>query len=242
LRIVEDAAPSLGASVGGSRVGGFGHLTCFSFHPRKSITTGEGGMITTGDADEAARLRRVRSHAASTSDLQRHLAHRIAIEEYPELGFNYRMTDIQAAIGIVQMTRLESILEERRRLARRYEALLGGFDWLRLPREPHGRRHTFQSYCVRLDADYDRNAVMAELADRGIATRRGVMAIHLEPFYLDPAVTGTLPVTEACAAETLLLPLYVGLTESEQDFIAEAVLTASAHAYRHPVGRALAAG
>jgi perosamine synthetase len=232
LSVVEDAAPSLGAAVGDVRVGGFGHLTCFSFHPRKSITTGEGGMITTDDPVAAAWLRRVRSHAASTSDLQRHMSNTVAIEEYPELGFNYRMTDIQAAIGIVQMTRLDAILDGRRRLALRYSELLGPCEWLQVPSESLERRHTFQSYCVRLDPSVSREAVMAELAGRGIATRRGVMAVHLEPFYRDPSMAGGLPVTEACTEETLLLPLYVGLTEDEQDLVVDALLRAGSRSAR----------
>ena len=232
LGVVEDAAPSLGAAVGDVRLGGFGHLTCFSFHPRKSITTGEGGMITTDDPVAAAWLRRVRSHAASTSDLQRHVSNTVAIEEYAELGFNYRMTDIQAAIGIVQMTRLDAILEERRRLALRYSDQLSTCEWLQVPSESLERRHTFQSYCVRLDPSVSREAVMADLASRGIATRRGVMAIHLEPFYRDPATSGRLPVTEACTEETLLLPLYVGLTKDEQDLVVDALLRAGSRSAR----------
>jgi dTDP-4-amino-4,6-dideoxygalactose transaminase len=236
LAVIEDAAPSLGATVGDVRVGGFGHLTCFSLHPRKSITTGEGGMITTDDEMAAAWLRRTRSHGASTSDLQRYQSQTTAIEEYPELGFNYRMTDIQAAIGLVQMTRLDGILAERRRQAERYARLLKGRPWLSVPHEPAGRRHTYQSYCVRLSPGLDRNTVMEEMAARGIDTRRGVMAIHLEPFYRDRGVQ-SLPVTEACTAETLLLPLYVGLTDSEQDFVAEALVTACEHAAAVAIAR-----
>ena len=228
LHLVEDAAPSLGASIGTTRLGGFGHLTCFSFHPRKSITTGEGGVITTDDVEAAAWLRRVRSHAASTSDLQRHRSSSVAFEEYRELGFNYRMTDIQAAIGVVQMRRLDSILAERRRLAERYMQLLGGCEWLSLPYEPAGRPHTFQSFCIRLDPACDRERIMSELAGRGVATRRGVMAIHLEPYYRDLQGRIELPVTEACAEETMLLPLYFGMTEAEQETVAEALLTAGA--------------
>lgn len=230
VALVEDAAPSLGSEIAGRRVGGFGHLTCFSFHPRKSVTTGEGGVITTDDGDAAAFLRRVRSHAASTSDLQRHRSGAPAFEEYRELGFNYRMTDIQAAIGIVQMGRLETILEERRRLAARYAELLGDVDWLELPFEPPGRRHTYQSYCVRLRPPVRREEIMAALASRSIATRRGVMAIHLEPFYRTLAPGVRLPVTEACAEETLLLPLFPGLTEAEQSLVADSLRQAVAPA------------
>lgn len=230
LSVVEDAAPSLGASIGDRRVGSLSDLTCFSFHPRKSITTGEGGVITTDDPAAASWLRRVRSHAASTSDLQRHRSGTVAIEEYRELGYNYRMTDIQAAIGLVQLRKLDAILAERRRLAGRYAELLHGCDWLDVPFEPSDRMHTFQSYCVRLRLPRQREAIMAELATRGIATRRGVMAIHLEPYYRDQYPRLRLPVTEQMAAETLLLPLFPGLTDGEQELVAESLLRAGQEA------------
>jgi dTDP-4-amino-4,6-dideoxygalactose transaminase len=214
LKVVEDAAPSLGATVGSARVGSLSDLTCFSFHPRKSITTGEGGMITTADAQVADRLRRLRSHGASTSDLARHQSDSIQLEEYPELGFNYRMTDVQAAIGVVQMGRLEGILAARRHLALRYSAALADLDGVQVPYEPPDRRHTFQSYCVRLPAGV-RPQVMSDLAAAGVSSRRGVMAIHLEPFYRTSGCV--LPETERATADTLLLPLYAGMTDQEQD-------------------------
>jgi dTDP-4-amino-4,6-dideoxygalactose transaminase len=223
LKVIEDAAPSLGSTVGDRRVGSLSDLTCFSFHPRKSITTGEGGVITTDDDAAASLLRRVRSHAASTSDLQRHKTGTVQFEEYRELGYNYRMTDIQAAIGVVQMRKLDAILNERRRLAACYGELLHGVDWLELPYEPADRLHTFQSYCIRLKSREQREAIMADLARRGIATRRGVMAIHLEPYYRGQAPDVRLPVTERCTEETLLLPLFVGLTDDEQRYVADSL-------------------
>jgi dTDP-4-amino-4,6-dideoxygalactose transaminase len=226
LKVVEDAAPSLGSTVADRRVGSLSDLTCFSFHPRKSITTGEGGVITTDDDDAASMLRRLRSHAASTSDLQRHRSGTVQFEEYRELGYNYRMTDIQAAIGVVQMRKLDAILAERRRLAACYSELLQGCDWLVLPYEPPDRLHTFQSYCVRLGAPAQREAIMSEMASRGIATRRGVMAIHHEPYYRERHPSVQLPVTERCSAETLLLPLFRGLTDEEQRYVADALISA----------------
>jgi perosamine synthetase len=239
LTVVEDAAPSLGATVGNRRVGSLSPFTCFSFHPRKSITTGEGGLITTNDPRSAAWLRRVRSHAASTSDLQRHRSGTAAFEEYRELGYNFRMTDIQAAIGVVQMHKLNAILAERRRLASRYAELLGGSDWLELPYEPSGQVHTYQSYCVRLQPSLDRDRIMADLTAQGIATRRGVMAIHLEPFYRALCAGTELPVTEQCAAETLLLPLFPGLTDDEQGTVVGALLEAVAESVGRPASRAV---
>jgi perosamine synthetase len=218
--VVEDAAPSLGATVGGSMVGGLSDFTCFSFHPRKSITTGEGGIITTSNSEAADRLRVLRSHGASTSDLARHQQGAADFEEYDELGYNYRMTDIQAAIGLVQFGRLEGILAERGRLAAHYRELLDDVQGVEAPVEPAGRRHTYQSYCVRIDAS-QRARVMADLSAAGIASRRGVMAIHLEPLYrrLQPGIS--LPETERATAGTLLLPLFVGMTESEQQRVVE---------------------
>ncbi len=221
LRVVEDAAPSLGATVGESRIGGLSDFTCFSFHPRKSITTGEGGVITTNDAAAAERLRTIRSHGASVSDLARHQSGTTDIEEYRELGYNYRMTDIQGAIGVVQMRRLDEVVGARRRLAERYTALLAGDDRIEIPYEPADRRHTYQSYCIRLHTTRPRPEIMNALAARGIATRRGVMAIHLEPYYRERYPSLSLPVTEAATAETLLLPLYAGMTEAEQDEVVQ---------------------
>lgn len=226
LKVIEDAAPSLGATFGEVRVGATSDFTCFSFHPRKSITTGEGGLITTNDQAAAERLRSLRSHAASTSDLARHQSGTTDIEEYRELGYNYRMTDIQAAIGIVQMRRLEGILDERGRLARRYDSLFAGDARLSTPFVPEGYRHTYQSYCVRLRTDRPRKAIMDELAAQGIATRRGVMAIHLEPYYRQQFPEVSLPHTEAATRDTLLLPLFAGMTDDEQDQVVTALQAA----------------
>jgi perosamine synthetase len=220
LRVVEDAAPSLGSAIGERRVGSISELTCFSFHPRKSITTGEGGMITTADPALAERLRRLRAHAASSSALSRHQSGSTELEEYPEVGFNYRMTDIQGAIGLAQMRRLDGILAERRRLARRYHERLAAVDGVEVPGEPEGYTHTYQSYCVRVRRGA-RDHAMADLAAEGIATRRGVMAIHLEPAYREAGMR--LPETEAATRETLLLPLFVGMTEAEQDEVVDAL-------------------
>jgi perosamine synthetase len=230
LKVVEDAAPSLGAMIGGRRVGSLSDLTCFSFHPRKSITTGEGGVITTDDPEAAGWLSRIRSHGASTSDLQRHRSKTVAFEEYRELGYNYRMTDIQAAIGVVQLRKLDSILAERRRLAARYAKLLAGYEWLEVPFEPHDSFHTYQSYCIRLRSEKMREAIMADLAGRGISTRRGVMAIHMEPFYRELYPDVSLPITELCSAETLLLPLFPGLTDEEQQLVADSLIKAGTRA------------
>ncbi|MFN8635097.1 MAG: DegT/DnrJ/EryC1/StrS family aminotransferase [Chloroflexota bacterium] len=226
LKVVEDAAPTLGAAIDGQKVGTFADFTCFSFHPRKSITTGEGGLIATDDDAAAERLRGLRSHAVSTSAFARHASGTTDIEEYREVGWNYRMTDIQAAVGLVQLRRLDGILAERRRLAERYSAILGRDPRITVPYSPPDRPHTYQSYCIWPRGGAPRAEVMAQLADRGIATRRGVMASHLEPFYREMYPGLSLPVTEAASAETLLLPLYVGMTEADQDEVIDALLAA----------------
>lgn len=225
LRVIEDAAPALGATYKGRPIGAISPVTCFSFHPRKSITAGEGGAITTDDAEIAARARVLRSHGASVSDLARHNASHAIIESYDELGFNYRMTDIQAALGDVQLTRLDGILTRRRELAQRYNTLLGTIDGLTTPYAPEYAPHTYQSYCVRLDPERcaARDDVMERMLQRGIATRRGVMAIHEEPSYRALAAGVSLPETEAATRHTLLLPLFYEMTEAQQDRVVEAL-------------------
>jgi perosamine synthetase len=240
LAIIEDAAPSLGAMFDSERVGSRSQLTCFSFHPRKSITTGEGGMITTDDAIVASRLRRLRSHGASISDRARHESGPVEFETYAELGFNYRMTDIQAAIGCVQIGKLESILAARGAAAGRYAEMLTGDERLRIPYTPSGCRHTYQSYCVRLPSQNVRAVVMAELAKQGIATRRGVMAIHLEPLYRARFPACSLPITERASRETMLLPLYAAISEPEQQSVVDALRRALDKAFTMRNVRSLA--
>lgn len=228
LRVIEDAAPALGATYRGRPVGAISEQTCFSFHPRKSITTGEGGAITTNNSEMAARARVLRSHGASVSDLVRHSSSSVLIEVYEELGYNYRMTDMQAAIGMVQLGKLNDILTRRRRLAERYNAAITEIDGLTPPYAPEDAPHTYQSYCVRLDPERTspRETVMARMLEHGIATRRGVMAIHEEPYYVNRFGAVSLPVTEAATRQTLLLPLFASMTETEQDRVLDALRTA----------------
>ncbi len=223
LKVVEDAAPSLGSIIGESRIGSLSDFTCFSFDARKILTTGEGGMITTNDEKTAERLRSLRAHAASVSTMARHKSDRAVFEEYPELGYNYKLTDIQAAIGIVQIGKIEQIIAERRKLAQRYRILLSGDDRIEAPSEPPGCRHVYQSYCIHIQSTLPQSMIMAKLASRGISSRR-IMAIHLEPLYRKRFAGLSLPMTERAAAETILLPMYVGLTEAEQDEIVEVLL------------------
>ena len=223
--VIEDAAPAIGGTYRGRRVGSNAHQTVFSFHPRKVITTGEGGMILTDDDGLADRARKLRAHGMSVSDLDRHKADRPIIEEYQDLGFNYRMTDIQASIGLVQVRRLDELLGIRVAKAARYNAELAKIKGLEVPYTPPYATHTYQSYCVRLtkDARVEREELMSRLLKRGIATRRGVMASHLEKVYRDRVGKVSLPVTEEAARTTMLIPLFASMTDDEQSYVIDAL-------------------
>jgi perosamine synthetase len=226
LIVVEDAACAIGSEYDGKRIGApHSAMACFSFHPRKILTTAEGGMITTADSEVAARLRRLRQHAMNVSDLARHSATKVAFESYDEVGFNYRMTDLQAAIGLVQLDRLPAMLECRRNLAARYSQRLSSIPWLMVPVEPAGCRHNFQSYMVRLQADapVTRDQLMQELLNRGVSSRRGIMASHREPPYLDGNWESRLPITALVTDSAIVLPLFYEMTEEEQDYVIDCV-------------------
>jgi perosamine synthetase len=221
LQIVEDAACAIGARYRGRSIGSLGPLACFSFHPRKVITTGEGGMIAVNDPAVAERLRRLRQHAMDVSDLARHAADDVVIEAYPERGWNMRMTDMQAALGLCQLQVLEEVLAERARLAARYTDALEHVAYLEPPHDPQYAERTWQSYAIRLrpGAPVGRTELMRLLLGDGIATRRGVMAIHEETAYAGSA--GALPHTEAAARESLMLPLFPGMSDEQQDYVVE---------------------
>ena len=223
--VVEDAAPAIGESYRGRKVGSNAQQTVFSFHPRKVITTGEGGMITTDDDLLADRARKLRAHGMSVSDLERHRSDRVIIEEYKELGFNYRMTDIQASIGLVQLRRLDELLRVRRAKAKRYNEELSEIRGIGVPYVPPYAEHTYQSYCLRLTKDcrLGREDLMTNLLRRGIATRRGVMASHLEKTYTTRYGTVSLPVTEEATRTTMLIPLYASMTDEEQTYVIDAL-------------------
>jgi perosamine synthetase len=220
VAIIEDAACAIGASYKGRPIGSLGPLACFSFHPRKVITTGEGGMIAVHDPAVAARLRRLRQHAMDVSDLARHAARDVVVESYPERGFNARMTDLQGALGLCQLEALDDVLDRRRKLAARYTAALDRIPGISPPYEPLYAQRTWQSYCVRIEphAAIDRLELMRRLLNDGIATRRGVMAIHQEPAYFDQPV-GPLTHTEAAARDTMMLPLFPDMTDEQQDYV-----------------------
>ena len=219
LQVVEDAACAIGARHRSRPIGSLGPLACFSLHPRKVITTGEGGIIAVQDPNVGARLRRLRQHAMDVSDLARHGARDVVIESYPERGWNYRMTDMQAALGLCQLEVLDEILAERRRLAERYSAAIERIPFLEPPYEPDYAERTWQSYAVTLSpgAPIDRTELMRRLLLDGVPTRRGVMAIHREAAYAGAQVT--LPNTDAASGSSLMLPLFAGLTDEQQDHV-----------------------
>lgn len=222
LAVIEDAACAIGAEYKGRPVGSLGGLTCFSLHPRKVITTGEGGMITLDDPDVAARLRKLRQHGMSVSDLARHNARDVIIEAYPERGWNHRMTDMQGALGLRQLAVLDDILAERDRLAERYTAALAGIPHLEAPETPAYAKRTWQSYPVRVRPGFglDRTELMRRLLHDGVASRRGVMAIHVEASYPE-ALRVPLPHTDAANEDVIMLPLFPGLSDEQQDYVLE---------------------
>jgi dTDP-4-amino-4,6-dideoxygalactose transaminase len=219
LTIVEDAACAIGAHHDGRPIGSLGPLACFSLHPRKVITTGEGGMIAVQDPEVAERLRKLRAHAMDVSDLARHAARDVIIERYPERGFNARMTDMQAALGLCQLEILDEILVRRRHLAERYNAALARIPTLETPYDPPYATRTWQSYCVRVrgHSPVGRTELMRRLLHEGIQTRRGVMTIHEEAAYGGGKIS--LPHSEAAARVVLMLPLFPNLSESDQDYV-----------------------
>lgn len=226
LLVIEDAACAIGSAYHERRIGQpHAYMACFSFHPRKILTTGEGGMITTSDETVATRIRQLRQHAMSTSDLTRHSSQKVVIESYDEVGYNFRMTDLQGAIGLVQLGRVEGFIERRRAFASRYNEALLNLGWLLPPTEPAGYRHNFQSYMARLakDAPVDRDALMQGLLDRGISTRRGIMAAHREVPYRDPRWDRELRETNAATDECIVLPLFHEMTEEQQAFVIESI-------------------
>jgi len=245
LTLVEDAACGFGARRRGHHAGSEALMGCLSLHPRKAITTGEGGMIVTDDSDLAASLRSLRNHGAAVTDLQRH--HTVGgslLPEHDRLGYNYRMTDLQGAIGVAQMHKAEGIIAERRRLARRYNELLAECECLTPPLQPEGYEHAYQSYvCMyglkRLDIDdregidwtvaeqlnRERNILMTELEEEGISVRQGTHAVHTLAWYRERYRYDDRDFPMALLADRLsiTLPLFFGMTEEEQVRVVETV-------------------
>jgi perosamine synthetase len=237
IAVIEDAACAAGAVYRGRPAGATASLATFSFHPRKLLTTGEGGMITTPDADVAARLRRLREHGMSVGAAERHASQQPVIERYLEVGYNYRMTDVQAAIGLVQLAKLGQQIERRRELAARYAELLADIPGLVTVRDPDYGTTNYQSFWVQLPDGFpvSRDDLLRMLADAGVSARRGIMAAHLEPAYAG-FLCAPLPVTERVTAGSLILPLFHELTEEEQNQVVSVVHAAAG--LREHAGRA----
>jgi perosamine synthetase len=249
IPLVEDAACAIGSEIlqdgRWERIGRpRGAVACFSFHPRKLVSTGDGGMLTTNDDAMASRLRRLRQHGMSLSDRSRHLATDVCFEQYDELGYNYRLTDIQAAVGREQLKRLPEAIARRRDLADAYRALLSSVPGLTPPPEVAWARPNYQSYCVRLPGGCDQLGVMQRMLDEGIATRRGVMCAHREPAYRDGgwscapglarcacgASCARLRQSERAQDTCLLLPMFDALTAADQERVVDSLRRACASA------------
>jgi len=217
--VIEDAACGAGSTYRGRPVGSGADVTAWSFHPRKLLTTGEGGMLTTANPAWAARARTLREHAMSISAADRQASLLAPAEEYTEIGFNYRMTDLQGALGLVQLGRLPEIVRRRRELAARYTELLADIPGLRPVADPAWGTSNFQSYWVEVEPAFGatRERTMEVLAEAGVSARRGIMAAHRQPAYRDMD-TGSvpLPVTERLTDNTLILPVYHELTDADQ--------------------------
>ena len=235
LPVIEDAACAIGSEVlcsgAWQKIGRpHGDIACFSFHPRKLVTTGDGGMVTTNNAEWDERLRRLRQHGMTVSDTVRHSAQSVVFESYETLGYNYRLTDIQAAVGRRQLQRLPEIIRRRRSLAAQYAEQLIGIEGLGLPHEPAWARGNWQTYCIRLPEGCDQQEVMQRMLEEGVATRRGIMCAHREPAYPPDtwACGGPTPCdcTSACPRlveseraqdTTIAIPLFQQMTDSEQE-------------------------
>ena len=226
IAVVEDAACAIGSTYRGRPVGSHGNIACFSFHPRKTISLGEGGLITTDDPAIADRARRLRSHSASISDRARHQAKGLVFEEYRELGYNYRMTDLQAAVGIEQLRKLDGLLARRAAVAGRYDAAFAPLAQLQLPARPAYAGHAYQSYAIRLrrGCRASRDKTLRQLVEVGVSCRRGIPPMHLEPLYRDRLGAVSLPVTEEVADQSIFLPMFASLSDADQSRVIEAVI------------------
>jgi len=243
LPVVEDAACAAGSEIhwngAWQKIGKpHGDIACFSFHPRKLLTTGDGGMITTSNPEWDKQFRLGRQHSMSVPDTARHKAREVIFESYLTLGFNYRMTDIQAAVGREQLKRLPAMIERRRWLANRYSEMLKDLLGVVPPQEPAWARTNWQSYCVRLPDGSQQRLVMQTMLDLGISTRAGIMCSHREPAYRDGTwscgrsrtecgcATGScieLKDSEAAQMQSIILPLYHTMTEEDQERVVSAL-------------------
>ena len=221
LVLIEDAACAAGSSYKGNKIGSHSDLVCFSFHPRKVITTGDGGMITTNNEAYRDRIKLLRQHAMSINDRIRHESDKVIFEDHVELGYNYRMTDIQAAVGIKQLEKLDKIVAERRKVAFKYHQAFKDINCIQLPLEADGYFSNYQSYSVYLKpaCKISRNDLMQALLDEGISTRRGVTTAHRETAYKNYQSNYSLPISEDTSDRSIVLPLFYPMTDNEINYV-----------------------
>lgn len=229
VKIVEDAACAAGADWQGLPAGSLGDVAAFSFHPRKSVTTGEGGMVTTNDPALAERMNRMRNHGASLSEEQRHHGPRpYLLPDFDILGYNYRMTDLQGAVGLVQLGKLDGFIDERDQWASYYAEELAGIDWLRTPAAPAGSRHGWQAYVTYVNPDkapIPRNEIMEILQERGVSTRPGTHAVHMLGYYRERfgLTPEDFPAARDCNDNTMAIPLHNRMTAEDYAYVVKTI-------------------
>ncbi len=225
LKMIEDGACAAGAGIKDRPAGSFGNIGCFSFHPRKSITTGEGGMLTTDEPELAERMTKLRNHGASVSEEQRHKGARpYILPEFNILGYNYRMTDIQGAIGIVQLKKMDNFIHERQKWAEYYTNELSSIPWLETPVIPVGYKHGWQSYVLNVDegkSPLKRNEIMDVLHKHGISTRPGTHAVHMLGYYANKFQIKPEEYPGAFAANeySMAIPLHNKMVKEDFEYI-----------------------
>ena len=224
LKLIEDAACAAGSSYKGAKIGSHSELVCFSLHPRKVISTGDGGFITTNREDYYQRMKLLRQHGMSVNDRVRHESSKLIFEDHVEIGYNYRMTDIQAAVGIKQLEKLDWIVAERRKIAAKYHEAFKDIDFIQLPIEQEGYFSNYQSYSIYLkdDCPVNRNEIMQKMLDDGISTRSGIMTAHRETAYKAECAGLSLPVSENSCDRSIILPLYIPMKDEDIEKVIEA--------------------
>jgi perosamine synthetase len=231
VHIIEDAACAAGAVLNGRHAGTLGLAAAFSFHPRKSITTGEGGMVTTNDPELAQKIDTLRNHGASVSEEQRHIGSQpYLLPDFDVLGYNYRMTDLQGALGRVQLTKLDRFIAEREKIARSYVDALSELGWLRMPKISHGEgnRHALQAFVTYVDPESSptsRNEIMLKLHEKGVATRPGTHAIPMLRFYKDQFQLSShdFPVASRCDVNSMAIPLHNEMSKDDVEWVIECI-------------------
>lgn len=229
IPIVEDAACAAGASLNGIPAGALGDIGCFSFHPRKSVTTGEGGMITTNNETYASLMGMLRNHGASLSEEQRHHGPRpYFLPEFNLLGFNYRMTDLQGSVGCVQIKKLDQFIDERAKWAAYYRKELASLDWIQLPIEEEGYQHGWQSFATLIDeskSPMSRNKLMEYLQENGVSTRPGTHAVHMLGYYKDKYNISSDDFPEAKLANdcSMAIPLHNRMVKEDYEYVVDLI-------------------